>query len=514
MKANYLNLTPSARKPLTAFDMSHTVRTSLKPGMICPVELREVLPGDVWDDKTYTMTRLTSNFIRPIADDIYLDLYHFFVPLRLCFKKIEGVFNVQEGYYYSTGTTLSIPTIPAGLTKKGSVADYLGCYGDFDSTTNVNNIAGGYSVLPFRAFALIYDYWFRNEQVEQPMKVYDDAINTTYEKFNRNAWSNTNYTGMPPVANRYKDMFSSSMLRPQRGEDVNLSLDGMSAFLRGLEVNSNTKAVYSTGATEEEPSVEFFDTVGGISIAELRTAEALQKYLERGNIYGVRYREYLNSAYGVNIPELQVQQPEFLGSSHTRLNVQQVASTSESEAYPVGQVAAMSQTFSSKDARWRKSFNEHGYIITCAMIRYKHTYSQGVSKLWTRTKREHFYDPLFAHLAYEPIRRYQVFAPISGTLNDTTSQTIIGYNEAFIENRVPFDRVSAEMRPEGENLGSYYSLADVFDDAPMLADLVKEDTESFDRVLGIDQATLDPFLVDLSFVTTVYSVLTPYGDPR
>lgn len=526
MKANYLNMTPSIRRRHTRVDMSHTVRTSLRPGYICPVEIRECLAGDVWDDRSYTMTRLTSSFIRPIYDDIYLDIYNFFVPLRLCFKDIASVFNVQSDNY-STGSE-SLIRLPVTDTVtnsvKESIADYLGVYAKYgwDEDDDQNQIAAGYSVLPFRANALVWNNWFRNEQVDQPVNVYDGSFNTN-ERFNARPWGPTNYTGMPPKANRYKDIFSSSVLRPQRGDPVGVPLEGLSFTFGAIDsyddsvvdvvVDGQNGALSAQqGVSGDTSTFQFAEGTASIPWEDFRIAQALQRYSERSNIYGARYREYLYAAFGVSVPESEIQVPEFLSSSHTRLNVQQVASTSESEAYPVGQVAGMSQTISSKDAHFKKSINEHGYIITYAIIRYKHTYSQGIQKLWRRLDRADFYDPTFAHLGYQPIYEYQVYAPISGSL-DEENQTVLGYNEAFVEYRVPFNRVSGEMRPYGSNLGSFYSLADAYTEAPTLSDLIKEDGEPFDRVLSIDQQTLSPFLLDLSFSTKVYRAISMYGDP-
>lgn len=531
MRANYLNMTPSIRRKLTRVDMSHTVRTSIRPGYICPVEIREALPGDVWSDRTYSMTRLTSSFIRPIYDDMYLDIYHFFVPLRLCFKDIAGVFNVQsDNYSFGDESLIKLPvtpTVSSDLSKE-SIADYLGVYAPYDAGDDFSDrtCAAGYSVLPFRANALVWNNWFRNEQVDQPVNVYDGAYNSN-ERINSSPWSPTNYTGMPPKANRYKDLFSSSVLRPQRGDAVGVPLEGLIFKFGAIDsTESNPSSTYGEVALDEAnylvadydssgsnaDGFQFGEGTASIPFEDIRIAQALQRYSERSNIYGARYREYIYSAFGVNVPESEVQVPEFLSSSHTRLNVQQVAATAETEAYPVGQVAGMSQTLSSKDAYFKKTITEHGYILTYAIIRYKHTYSQGIQKLWRRIDRADFYDPTFAHLGYQPIYEYQVYAPVDGTL-DEQYQNVLGYNESFVEYRVPFNRVSGEMRPVGNNLGSYYSLSDAYSEAPSLVDLIKEDGAPFDRVLAITQDTLSPFLLDLSFNTQVYRAISKYGDP-
>lgn len=526
MKANYLNVTPSIRRRQTRVDMSHTVRTSIRPGYICPVEIREVLPGDTWNDRTFTMTRLTSSFIRPIYDDMYLDIYHFFVPLRLCFNDIAGVFNIQTDNY-STGmeSLISLPVtnnISSELAKE-SIADYLGVYAKYDWEDDTDNraCAAGYSVLPFRANALVWNNWFRNEQIDQPVNVYNGVYNDN-ERFNNAPWSPTNYVGMPPKANRYKDLFSSSVLRPQRGDPIGVPLEGLTFKFGAVDsyddasyavsADGMTGELLATGLSSESDSFKFADGTASIPWEDFRIAQALQRYSERSNIYGARYREYIYSAFGVSVPEAEVQVPEFLASSHTTLNVQQVAATSQTDAYPVGQVAGMSQTLSSKDSHFKKSFTEHGYILTYAIIRYKHTYSQGIQKLWRRVDRADFYDPTFAHLGYQPIYEYQVYAPTGGTL-DEEYQNVLGYNESFVEYRVPFNRVSGEMRPVGNNLGSYYSLADAYSESPSLVDLIKEDGEPFDRVLAIDQNTLSPFLLDISFVTQIYRAISKFGDP-
>lgn len=540
------------------FDLSHRVATTMKVGYLTPIDIVEVLPGDTWTVKPASLTRLSTTLVRPIMDDMYLDTYSFFVPLRILYDKLENVFGDSTPNAYVDPELAQIPTLSSISSEsvkciQGSVADYLGLPSTDAFSGLQDGLVGAISVLPFRAFALIKNEYFTVQSVENPVNVNLGEIALT-EVLNGDAWSETNYTGMLPPVRRYGDYFSTCLPAPQKGPAVRIPGFDTNSPVSSLPSNSvetypgaPLKFVSSTGLSGAYPQVlplyaqinngeaYFADTRGGAvqsvegtlpyfapanlwaqngsvedaNIQSLRTAFQLQKYLERDALYGSRYREYLYAAYGVTSPDSRMQIPEFLAGAHNRLNIAQIPSTAQTDSYEVGQYAANINSLSQKTGGFSKSITEHGYIITVACIRYKHLYSQSVNRLWRRVNRDDFYDPLFANLGQQAVYVRDIFG--IGEMGEPNQ--VLGYQEAYAEYRTIPDRVSAQMRPEPGNIGQYWSLADRFDTAPTLLDVTMEDNTSFERVISAQQQLVDPFVVDFNFQCSVARVVSAFGTP-
>lgn len=538
---------PSVYRRRANFDLSHKVPTTMKVGLLTPLDIVEVLPGDTWTMETLSLTRLSTTFIRPIMDDMFLDTYSFFVPLRLCYDKLEQVFGDVSPSAYSNPSLATIPNIYSStptdlIVPQGTVWDYLGLPSSI-SFSDTDVLAGVYSTLPVRAFALLYNEDFAVQGIDQMVNVaLGDSSAGEYP--NSNPWSVTNYTGQLPPVRRYGDLFSTCVLAPQKGPSVAIpgvagapivttpsfsvtgahspltlvSSSGSLPVPRYLSVSSTGVLGYnSSDSVSSSQNVSLYPSNLVVAdstlnpdanINSLRTAFQLQKYLERDSIYGSRYREYLYSAYGVLNGDARMQIPEFLAGSHNRLNIAQIPATSQTDTYSVGQYAGNINSLSSKTARFSKSFTEHGYIITVGCIRYKHTYSQLVPRLYRRTKREDFYDPLFANLGQQAIYVRDVYGQAPN------GNAILGYNEAFADYRTIPDRVTAGMRPDDGNIGQYWSLSDRFDSVPSLADLVHEDDTAFNRVISTGgSGDTYPFICDFNFPCSVARVVTPYSIP-
>lgn len=543
---------PGVKRPRANFNLSHRVATTMKPGLLHPIDIVEVLPGDTWTVDSASLTKLVVPLVRPIMDDVYLDTYSFFVPLRLCMSELEDVFGDSSPSAYESQELVKIPTFHASVAKSGStqnipasgtVYDYLGMVTDFVALGA--EASADYSPLPARAFAIVWNEFFRNQQVDQEVNVNLASAVSAGELPNADAWSPTNYGGKLPPVRRYGDYFSTAMLAPQKGPAVKIPISGtplstvsgvvnpsVSSYPYPIQLMSGTTdggtdgVLYFSSSAHEivkpviggdlPATTENFvnsnlvvgEPIDG-TINALRTAFQLQKYLERDAFYGSRYREYLYASYGVISQDSRVQVPEFLGGTHNRLQISQIMSTASTESVAQGQFSGQISSLSEKNLRFSKSIPEHGYIITVAAIRYKHLYSQAVSQLWFRTRREDFYDPLFSNLGQKSIGVKELIG-----LDQSMTSKIFGYQENFAEYRTIFDRVSGQMRPADGNTGQYWSLADRFAGVPSLSDLVHEQTDSFDRVLTATAASgVDPFVVDFNFRCSVARVVSPYSMP-
>lgn len=550
MAAKDFGRIPSVRFNRSSFQMPHGLKTTMSVGRLYPISIVEVLPGDSFKSNLTAVCRVSSSFIKPVIDNVFMDVYHFFVPLRLCYDKFEEVFGKASPSMYDDGVLEEIPTFDTAQTVSSkTVADYLGI--------PVGTVPKGLSILPFRAFALIYDKWFRNENITDEMYIQTGAING--EDLNNNPWSSSNYTGQLPFVGKKKDYFTSCLLKTQKGSPVELSL-GKSApvyaypeknpyvsgtsnlkfYTTGSQVESGKtysyggvyladsgfdmgKAIISTNVVNQGatgyldallgPSNLRADmsSVSGFSVNDLRFAFQFQKMLERDALYGSRYNEYLLGHFGVTAPDARLQFPEYLGGGRIPINVQQVAQTSQSTTEsPLANVAGYS--LSNGYSKFSKGFVEHGYIITVACLRTKHTYQQGVPKLFSRSTRNDFYDPLYSSLGEQPVYKSELFVGVGTELRDENQ--IFGYNEAWAEYRYLPSTCTGEMRSSAENSLDIWHFADIFSNSPTLTDnFIMENSKNIDRTLSVPSEKMDNFICDFWFDTQAIRVMPTYSVP-
>ena len=521
-----------------------SVKTSMTIGKLYPVRWEEVLPGTNWKSDTSFTCTLTSAYLRPVKDDLFIDHYTFFVPLRLLMDDLENVFGNSNPSAYTDGGLIDIPaTISVQTVSSKSVADYL--------ELPVGSVPPGISILPFRAFALIYNEWIRNQQVEGEVVIQKGDTIGTSEYFNNKPWSPSNYTGQLPNVTRLKDYFSVAVPSPQKGEAVPLGLAG--GFVP-LDTNSEDTILYPF---EGIPRLGGFDSGTGpfaplyignssaenrlsalieneavqspviqdvkssnlgidaskivaANVNDLRMAFALQRMQEL-DIFGGRYREYLLAHYNVNNGDARMQVPEFLGGKRCPLFNQTVAQTSQPSAdSPLGALAGFSDTAEARSGAFSKAFTEHGYIMTVACIRQRHTYQQGINVKWTRRQRSDFYDPCFAHIGNQPIWQSELF----GTGKIDIHDNVFGYKEAWSEYKQSFNVVSGEARSAATNSLDLYHFADLYSVPPVLGQQFIEETDDYvARCLAVDPSKQDPFFVDWCFRDTVTLPMPLNCDP-
>lgn len=522
-----------------------SVKTSMTIGKLYPVRWEEVLPGTNWKSDTSFTCTLTSAYLRPVKDDLFIDHYTFFVPLRLLMDDLENVFGNSNPSAYSDGGLIEIPsTTSVQYVTSKSVADYL--------ELPVGSVPSGISILPFRAFALIYNEWIRNQQVEGEVVIQKGDTVASSEKFNNNAWSPSNYTGMLPNVTRLKDYFSVAVPSPQKGEAVSLgvlggfvpldSSDDLHDFTSGTSmrfgpaVDSGSVPEFghlymSNAAWHGEVGVEGAEKnysqpntnaitqtnlgidasqITAANVNDLRMAFALQRMQEL-DIFGGRYREYLLAHYNVNNGDGRMQVPEFLGGKRCPLFNQTVAQTSQPSAdSPLGALAGFSDTAEARSGAFSKAFTEHGYIMTVACIRQRHTYQQGINVKWTRKQRSDFYDPCFAHIGNQPIWQSELYCLGKTDIHDN----VFGYKEAWSEYKQSFNVVSGEARSAATNSLDLYHFADNYATSPVLGQQFIEETDDYvARCLAVDPSKQDPFFVDWCFRDTVTLPMPVNCDP-
>jgi hypothetical protein len=520
----------------STFDRSASVKTSFNVGDIVPFFLEEVLPGDTFNVRTSKVVRMQT-LLTPMMDNLYLDSYYFFVPNRLVWKHWKEFNGENTESAWIPTTEYSIPqiTAPSAGWSVGTLADYFGL------PTGVGGLS--VSALPFRAYALIMNEWFRDQNLQDPLVVpVDDAtvagVNTG------NFVTDCAKGGLPYIAAKYHDYFTSCLPSPQKGPDVTLKVASQddlpvvtkavdsprSAFAEGLRLGvlgsnswtenggSSTLGMEGTFSGTRpgflrESTVSGATTGNSWSIAptnlwavnsgnavvatinQLRMAFQIQKLYERDARGGTRYIEVLKSHFGVTSPDARLQRPEYLGGNRVPINVNQVIQQSGTGAgadTPQGTVVGMSQTTDSNHD-FIKSFTEHGYIIGVMVARYDHTYQQGIERHWSRKTRFDYYWPVFANIGEQAVLNKEIFA--QGTAKD---DEVFGYQEAWSDYRYKPNRVTGEMRSAYEQSLDVWHLADDYASLPSLSDSwIREDKNTVDRVLAVKSTVSDQLFADI-----------------
>lgn len=544
-RGHSLQSVPIPRFPRARFNLSHSVTTSMDVGTLYPIDWQEVVPGDIFKCRAFDVSRVTSSFLKPVMDNLYLDVYHFFVPHRLVYDDFEKVFGNPNPSAYTDNELAEIPMVSGPSIQSGSIADYLG----LPVTASIPN-ENPVSLLPFRSFALIYDKYFRNENTTDEIFVQKGATQPS-EVLNNNVFGPNNYTGKPPKVNKYKDYFTSCVPNPQKGGPVSIGLagnapvvttssnsvrnpsapplkfagTGLPSWIGGkdsalfIEGSGNPVGSLYVPATNTDHQLGGYNLFPvnleadlsastGVSVDDLRLAFAYQKMLERDAIYGSRYNEYLYGHFGVHIPDAYLQFPQYLGGGRTPLNIVQVAQTSQgTEESPLGNVGAYSWT--NGRTGYSRKFNEHGIIMTVACLRYRHTYQQGIAKKWRRRVREDFYDPLFSTIGQQPVYTTELYG-----MSTVNKNTVFGYREAWSELRNIPNTISGEMRSGVSNSLDIWHFADNYSSAPTLSQSFTEETPVYvDRTLSVPSSSQDNFILNFYFDMSAVRKMPVYSMP-
>lgn len=532
-------------RPRSKFDRSHQLLTTINEGDLVPIYFDEVLPGDTAKVRLNGLIRMSTP-IYPVMDNCYMDTYFFFVPCRLLWEHWENMFGENDTDYWAEKTEYSTPTSKIGGKsglKNGSIGDYFGLPTEVKGEIKVN-------ALPARAYAMIYNEWFRDENVEAPMmlgyKKTDEAGNDDDPKTNNEQHANdptittvTNeayiYGKKPAKAGKFHDYFTSCLPSPLKSDPVEISLTGNAPIkgykdfdytqpqlqqvspIMGGRIQSEAEitvrpgyAVMKQGGNDAYLGADL-SNVSGISIQDLRMAIALQHIFEADARNGTRYREFLSGTWGVTSPDSRLQIPEYIGGQRIAINVNQVVQTSQTDTttgQALGNTAAYSLTTCSKQMV-DYAATEYGYIIGLAVVRVEHSYQQGLATKWTRGGRFTYYDPRLAALGEQPVYNREIYA--QGTPED---EEIFGYQEAWADYRYKPSYVTGEMRSNYETSLDAWHYADDYDKLPSLsASWIQEGQQNIDRTIAVTSNVSHQFLCDFYFTEDWYREMPIYSIP-
>lgn len=542
-------------RPRSKFDRSHQLLTTINEGDLVPIYCDEVLPGDTAKVHLNGLIRMSTP-IYPIMDNCYMDTYFFFVPCRLLWEHWENMFGENDTNYWAEKTEYSTPTaeIKGGGIKSGTIGDYFGL---------PTNVPLKVNALPARAYAMIYNEWFRDENIEAPIMVgykkTDAAGNSEEPEVDWENYANKPevtaklsegaiYATKPAKAGKFHDYFTSCLPSPLKADPVEISLAGNApvGMYKNEELTEygtvggkntiyfNQKATdnYIPGITnsqaerisqvagsssniEHVADVAYLGAdlsgVSAISIADLRMSIALQHIFEADARNGTRYREFLSGTWGVTSPDSRLQIPEYIGGQRIPINVNQVVQTSQTDpttGQALGNTAAYSLTTCSKQIV-DYAATEYGFIIGLAVVRVEHSYQQGLATKWTRSGRFTYYDPRLAALGEQPVYNREIYA--QGTEQDNE---IFGYQECWADYRYKPSYVTGEMRSNYQTSLDAWHYADDYNKLPYLsAEWIQEGTQNIDRTIAVTSAKSHQFLCDFYFNEEWYREMPIYSIP-
>lgn len=543
-KNNRFSQIPNSPIQRSVFDRSHDYKTTMDAGYLIPFFVDEVLPGDTFKLRVNAFVRMNT-LISPFMDNVFMDTFFFFVPTRLVWDNWQRFCGEQKNP--GDSTDFLIPSLSGSNTfSNGSIFDYMG----LPTGVALDPANTPINALPFRAYNLIYNEWFRDENLIDSIPVLttdgpDPVSNYTLRK----------------RAKRH-DYFTSALPWPQKGPSVEIGLSGNapvngfdgstsfdfvspsfdgsvpnggfqlgasnSNYLYGLKLNWGSRATqgglegsqvlqkqYGSGFTNIIGQVGSSDTgfnfasslqgysfkfsggklsvlgttdgiyadlsgVNAVSINDLRQAFQIQKFYEKWARGGSRYTETLRVMFNVISPDARLQRPEYLGGTHSRVNVVPTAQTSSTDSVsPQSNLSAFGVLGDSAHG-FNKSFVEHGYVIGLVCLRADITYQQGLNRMWSRRQLFDFYWPTLAHLGEQVVYNREIYA--QGTADDNG---VFGYQERYAEYRYKPSMITGKLRSTDPQTLDVWHLAQKFSTLPKLNQDFIEENPPINRVIAV-----------------------------
>ena len=475
---------PRADIPRSQFNRGHRYLTTFDADYLVPVLVDDIVPGDTFNVNMNFFARLATP-LYPIMDNLYLESFFFFVPYRLVWENWEKMHGAQDNPGDSIDFT--VPTYTSTDTAAvGSRYDYFGI------PTGIANVLQGISNLPGRAYNLIWNDWFRDQNLQNKVTV--DTGNGPDAP--------ANYRDLLKRGKRY-DYFTACLTAPQKGDAVSLPLGTVAPIfaaattgqsvgihssttdtvIRRLEVNT-TPLEMDTGNTGDVLMQANLAGASSATINDLRLAFQTQRLLERDARSGTRYNELILAHFGVTVPDFRLQRPEFLGGGSTRINISAVAQTSGQPTPAVndklGELAAIGTVSGSHG--FTKSFVEHGVLIGLVNVRADLTYSQGIERYWNKSTRYDFYYPVLSQIGEQSVFNKEIYYQ-----NSSQDDDVFGYQERYAEMRYKPSKLTGLMRVDAASNLDEWHLSEDFGSLPTLGSTFIESNTAgpLDRAIQI-----------------------------
>lgn len=493
---------PTADVERSTFDMSHSWKGTADTNRIVPTLVQEILPGDTFNVSTTAFVRLATP-LKPIFDGLTTDIHYFFVPNRLVWDN-WAFFMGERKEVTDDPTEVTIPQANVDvniLNSTGQLPDYFGI--PLLEAVDTTPITVQVCTFPFRGYQLIYNEWYRNQNLigEYRVPTGDGPDTVKYENVLDGE------VGFLFYRNKRADYFTRALPWPQKGDPVFLPL-GTSAPVVGIGTATGQFDDVNIPANQANLKQEVFaraSNMGGdaqgwymemnpiagypniradltqataATINDIRTAFQIQKLLERDARGGTRLIEIILSHFNVQSPDYRLQRPEYLGGGSARISINPVAATVATEDAPQGNLAAVGTGL--VKASFNHSFTEHGYIFALMSSRADLTYQTGLDRSWSRKTRYDYYWPALSHLGEQSILNKEVYLG-----NTVADDEIWGYQERYAEYRYQPSKITGLFRSKNPESLDVWHLSQDFAELPTLSSLFSIDLPPIDRVVAV-----------------------------
>lgn len=538
--ANIFNSIRLKRPRRNVFNLSYENKLTANAGELVPIMCKPVVPGDKFRVNTEMLVRLAP-LVAPMMHRVDVFTHYFFVPNRLLWNQWEdfitkGVDGTEVPAFPKVALRADWvnPTSAAALLSDGSLWDYLGlptiggfngiAFPERDPNSVIPPVGYEVSALPFRAYQLIYNEYYRDQNLTQPIDfALDGGLVTNVTEvmslltLRRRAWE--------------KDYFTSALPWVQRGPDVTVPVNNNSGSLDVVLKDSPHADVYHVPGTTAFPkdgalrSISGALVIGGgepdpaylepsnfqvnvnelgVSINDLRTSNALQRWFERNARSGSRYIEQILSHFGVRSSDARLQRPQFLGGGRTPVSVSEVLQTSSTDTTSPQANMAGHGISAGVNHGFKRYFEEHGYIIGIMSIRPRTGYQQGVPKDFRKFDNMDFYFPEFAHLGEQEIKNEELYLQQTPAGNDG----VFGYTPRYAEYKYSLNEVHGDFRG---NM-AFWHLNRIFSESPNLNTTFVECNPS-DRVFATAKTSDDKYWVQIYQDVKALRLMPKYGTP-